>query len=480
MTDDRQTDLDRLVRDAVSQAHEQVRRLRDEGRIISRHYDYPSLDSFDSGQPRITHGQGPIDYANIFKLATTDQWSVSFDAVPALDELAQLAIQDDDLRGRLLAPGIEEMNEWRERFVTISASRIPLELLDRLLNTVGDSYTDADLWAAWLPLRNGLLQEKLAVELVVPVCLATFSTTDTIPATKWARVELLPEGEQRARMPKTIWNAAALDTVAAAATHAITISGYEIEGSRRMMLDWSRPDFYPLDRIELAFEALRIATSATIGYAQIYIRPVGWAWDYKADLPPVIQGSFARRYPPTFDDYGWLRGPEIVTETEITGMSTTLLELEKAGDALRLASRRFSNAALRADEDDAVLDLCIALEAALGDRQRNEMTYKLSLRSAAVLGLDASEGYDAATILQRVKRLYDWRSAVVHGDDVSRARRKFVGEGDGATGLEVATSLVRAVLRKLVSHPELRSAEGIDTTVLLARPQGKRASDEES
>ena len=65
MTDREQTDLDRLVHQAVVQAHEHVRRLESEDRITSYHADYPSLEHFDSGQPRVTHGKGPINYAGL-------------------------------------------------------------------------------------------------------------------------------------------------------------------------------------------------------------------------------------------------------------------------------------------------------------------------------------------------------------------------------------------------------------------------------
>jgi hypothetical protein len=188
-------------------------------------------------------------------------------------------------------------------------------------------------------------------------------------------------------------------------------------------------------------------------------------------MPPtcrrLFKGSVARRYPPGFDDYGWLRAPWTVTEAEMAASANTLVELQTCPKSLRLASRRLSSAALRVDEDDAVLDLCIALEAALGDQQRSEMTYKLGVRAAAVLGLEDPQQETPTTILQRVKRLYDWRSAIVHGADAAKARLKFAGEDVQMGGLEIATSLVRRVLRQLVQHPALRKAHAIDSGLLL-------------
>ena len=402
---------------------------------------------------------------------------MSFDEVPALGELGRLAVEDETLRARLLVPEVKKMDEWRERWVKLSAAGIPLQVLDRLMNTVGDGFTEDDFETAWEPVRNGLQWEKLPVEVVVPVCLTTFDLTDSVDLAEGTLLEPLPEGEQRARVPKTVWDAAAHDCVIAAATHAVTIRGCTVDGPGRMLLEYGRREFYPTDKIELAFEALRIATSVRVGYAQIYMRPIGWAWHYAADLPPVIQGSISRRYPPGFDDYGWLRAPELVTEAEVNDAAMNLAELLAAGKSrqaadksFQLASRRFSSAALRTEEDDAILDLCIAIEAAVGDQDRSEMNYKLSLRTASILALAGERYSDPTVIMQRVKRLYDWRSAIVHGGDVEKARRKFLGENDQANGLDVATALARHVLRQLVRRSDLRDAGAIDAKLLLGTP----------
>lgn len=460
-------ELGRLVSLAVEQIREPVRELEANDRIISRHSEYPKLGHFDSGQPKVTHSQGPIDYSHIFQLGEVDRWYASFDEVPAFKELADFALGDERLRARLLLPGVAEMNEVRERMLLIGAAQVPLEIFDRLMNTIGPEFSKEDLEAAWIPMRNGLLWTKLPLELVVPVCLTGFEAQGPVELDGETRLEPLADDEQRARVPKTIFFGAANDCVVAAATHAVCLSGCEFEGNQRMVAHYGSPDFYPLERIEQVFEALRMATSAPVGHAQIFMRPLGWAWDYEADLAPIIQGSIARRYPPDFDDYGWLREPQVVSEEELSDASLALGQLKSASKRRRLASRRLSSAALRHEEDDAVLDLCIALEAALGDRQRSEMTYKLSMRSAAVLSLEEGASAEQSEVLRQVKALYNWRSAIVHGDDVGKTKQKFVGERDEADALEIAASLLRDLLMTLVRHPELGDGEQIDTSILL-------------
>jgi hypothetical protein len=184
-----EAELDRLVWDAVTQSRELVVRLKAERDLISYHYDYPSLERFDSGQPRVTHGKGPLDYAGVFSFAAPDAWSVSLDDVPVFGELGRLVAADENLRARLLPRGLEQIEEWGARFAAASAARIPLEILDRLMNTVGEDFSDEDFDAAWVPMRNGLMLEALPVEIVVPVCLATFQTRDQVVLAGRVRVE---------------------------------------------------------------------------------------------------------------------------------------------------------------------------------------------------------------------------------------------------------------------------------------------------
>jgi hypothetical protein len=461
VSSDEQADLDRLVRDAVWQAREQVLRLKGERPLISKHYDYPELGQYDSGQITINFKDGPTNYAHVFKVGSADQWSVSYDEVPALGELGQLAIEDANLRARLLIPGVE-IDEWRERWIRIGASLVPLQILDRLMNTVGEEFSEGDFLDAWTPMRNALLWESLPVDIAIPVALVSFDLPVPFELAPGITLEPIPEDEQRARVPHHIFNGIASPNVVGAATHAVVLNYWKLPGQGRLALEYGEPSFYPLETIELVFQALRLATAHPLGYAQTYMRPRGWAWDYTADLPPIVRGSLARRYPPAFDSYGWLKEAKVITSEEIADAGAMLSGLQDASRSLKLASRRFSGAALRADEDDAILDLCIALEAALGDSQRSEMTYKLGMRTAAIISISGDGAGDHIEVLKQVKRLYDWRSAVAHGDDQERARRRYIEVAGGADGVDSATEMLRTVISQLIRRSDLREPETID------------------
>lgn len=109
--------------------------------------------------------------------------------------------------------------------------------------------------------------------------------------------------------------------------------------------------------------------------------------------------------------------------------------LDVAIDRLNLARRRRSTG-------DQAIDSGICLEALLGDDSSQELTYKLRLRAALLLGKTLAERQE---ISESVASLYRLRSKVVHG----RARRPQDHLQDAkcaSRGLEICEQAVRAII----------------------------------
>lgn len=171
-----------------------------------------------------------------------------------------------------------------------------------------------------------------------------------------------------------------------------------------------------------------------------------------------------RRYPPAYNDGAWNRPPQTLTVEAIDSAAELLAALGAASPRLELAARRFGQAQLREEEDDAILDACIALEAAFGDSQPTEMTYKVSMRIAGLL----TDNYNAERIRNLVTRLYGWRSKIAHGDDPSKARRKFIAgtELTESHAKNLAVWLAGISLAALLRHPDVGSAAELDRHLL--------------
>jgi hypothetical protein len=226
----------------------------------------------------------------------------------------------------------------------------------------------------------------------------------------------------------------------------------------------------PHQKIEQTFQTLQLASGLQLGYAQVYLRPLAWAWSFNADLPPVIAPKAVRRYPPAFKDPArWNNEPARLTVDHLHKAKVLQQALETAGPRMVLAARRFGQAQRREETEDAVLDLCIALEAALGDAGHSEMTHKIAMRAAALL---VSVEADPLRIKRLVKRLYEWRSALVHGADVTRPIKRFAGNDKSeADALFLANTVTQLVLASMLRQPDIAEGERLDRLMLEALSQ---------
>lgn len=115
---------------------------------------------------------------------------------------------------------------------------------------------------------------------------------------------------------------------------------------------------------------------------------------------------------------------------------------------LNLARRRMS-------AGDKALDGCISLEALLSGKARGELTHRLSVRTALLLGRTLGE---RQTIAKKVRALYELRSNVVHASDSKKAEKaQMVAE----QGLELCLSAIRAIVEhRQMPEPELWELQG--------------------
>jgi hypothetical protein len=182
--------------------------------------------------------------------------------------------------------------------------------------------------------------------------------------------------------------------VAGAATHAVVITGVKVDNSSlvsRLVWLWRDPaSRLPFAELDLAVQCLRVVTHAPTGYAQVFLRPVGWADRWTHALPPVVNVGVFHRYPASFDKSGWLKKATTVTSGELAALPEVVRSARNAvnsknGKPTWLALRRLSLAGLRDDDDDTVVDACIGIEALLSN-DNTEVTHKVAMRGAVVLG----------------------------------------------------------------------------------------------
>ena len=99
-----------------------------------------------------------------------------------------------------------------------------------------------------------------------------------------------------------------------------------------------------------------------------------------------------------------------------------MLARRQRNDAVELAIARLADSFSRTGRfelEDKILDTAIALEI-LYELQGPELTYKLATRGACFLGNNDKE---SKTILNKLKKFYNQRSAIVHNGKAKKSRR---------------------------------------------------------
>lgn len=466
-----------LFRAAFAELHDAVRVcVSRPGQYLSPHNDYPRVSKLASGFPFFTDvgfydERAPKDYVGTVRprgLAGLFS-GTSFREVnlPKGAELASFLRSHDF--GRKLNLSYNGIATDRpvdmlvanavERYLHLYGVDSPIETRRR------DSVI--------LPLIRGTFFQKLELRLVVPIALTHFSF-DHFRLTETTYITRIPKKLQLARARMSTLGSGAVKMVVGAATHAFVSNGWEVilhdVDDVSKALSQSPPNV--LDAIDSFFAALRIVTGIKTGYAQILWLPRRWALDYFCDLTPVY-GATVRRYPSDYDHYGWTeRGDEIAKDQrkEIQRIYGSIVDNE--GEGLRLALGRLNACLTRTDAADAILDGTIGLELLLGDDQNQSLAYKLRMRAAALAVVRADAAYTPATIAAQVKRLYEARSAIVHGR--RKKRTKLANESVStryASERQISSDLLRFALSALLTHPEYQDPAKIDEGVLLRGDQ---------
>lgn len=135
-----------------------------------------------------------------------------------------------------------------------------------------------------------------------------------------------------------------------------------------------------------------------------------------------------------------------------------------------LAIRRFGIAYERIRQEDRLLDEVIALEAMLlDDGDRQELSYRLSLRSAVLIGRDVDH---RRGVFDRMRFAYGARSTVAHGDRLEAVSRTRIGGIDLTTFFTLLEQDIREIIVEYLRLPPTGGARlmrDLDESILEGR-----------
>jgi hypothetical protein len=429
----------------------------------------PDLRTFQSGFPYITQDRfsKTPEYTRLFSDQETRFAPIAYGGWDNYRQLIELVRGDPALADKFNVR-LDVADQQARSMDDFSVALFGLRTFDRLMHLAGIEFDEEALTEVYCELEPVLLDERLPVWFMAPVALTHFESDAMQPAGPNLFVAKIPDRLNMARMPRDGASTNVNELVLSAATHAVVLTGYTITNRGWMAIGHHSFDWYPTDVVDTFFDALRAVTGYETGYAQIFMVPIGWAMRYQADLPAVFRGAFSRRYPSHFEKAAWNEQRPAVSKSQFAAACGLFGALSEDHGALSLAARRLSAAMLRESEADAILDLLIGLEAILGDQSTTEVTHKLAIRTAAVLGQLSAPARDPVETFEAVRRIYAYRSAVAHGNE-KRAEKLTVTElaSGPVPTIALARDYLRRVLVALASQPELKSGKEIDTKLVL-------------
>ncbi|MFN0168669.1 MAG: hypothetical protein ACKV22_19775 [Bryobacteraceae bacterium] len=453
--------------EAVSKALEYVRRRQAETQTISTHADWPELRWRENGMPSFsTKFNAPKDYADALLPTFGYLGSSTGEKKPEFTKEGAFLRLMECLRAN---PRTAQHCRADLRIFEAHVRVLVGSLTDRYVHVnLTTDFTAQAFVPIYIPLEAVLLCERLSAAFLVPILFLK-------PACRHfaigggVQVVRMSEHIQLARAPRD--RPGEHPAVQSCATHALALSVYTFQNDDWLDLGYaiSDPQVYPLRLIDAFFASVRIVTGFDTGYAQLLTRPIGWASRYRASLPP-LEGTTTRNYPPSLEKFRWNETIPVLHSSqlqEIAHLFIRLRQLLESGShpRLQLAVQRLNSCALRVGDEDGIIDSAIGLEALLSDGSQ-EMTYKVGMRMAALALVSGHPNPSA--VLAEMKAVYNFRSAVVHGDVSHLSKRRTLQrEAHSVSTAQVAMEYLRLAIRVVAEHPEYLNVKSIDEGVLL-------------
>ncbi|MGL1903459.1 MAG: HEPN domain-containing protein [Fibrobacterales bacterium] len=365
--------------------------------------------------------------------------------------------------------------EWQvvgdkeDLFETTGIQSIITMHIDRFIHVYGEfEYSEDKCKDIISNFMEFVFGEKLIMDIKIPILFLNFDF-ESYELTEGIKIQKLSEGEHLARFEVKNYNLSVHDSVLQSATHALVLEHYAMSNNAVLwdFKELKNKDIYPKEIIEQFFSALRICTNYKTGYAQILAVADHWHALCKADLP-YIDGVSTRSYSSELEDYYW-NMPEvpIISSATLNDIQNLFIKLKEiSSNSVQLATKRLNRCLTRDNEEDAVIDATIALEALLVD-ETSEMTHKLAMRGAALSQLSPEITKSPDKVFKDIKSIYTLRSTIVHGSTITDKKRLLqVSENKKIPVLDQAIEYLRIFLKILILNPHYLKPIEIDNALL--------------
>jgi hypothetical protein len=462
-----------LAKPAIQDALEKISRAMAEGKSIESYDSYPAIDMKDGEVfPAFKTQYRVPDLRKVFG------WEKGFQSRPFTYEgikgfgnvVSCIAGHSD--YASFHGAGRIKSEDFLVEVAEFGARKLIVEVAARHADDRGFTWDEEYALSRYLELEAWWRQDRLPVDVFIPIMNVSFAD-DQVELSDSISIERISDEQHLARV-LGLKAYERDDWLVRACTHALVVrNAASIEWPFAMGREqW---DVFPHDQVDRAIQAVSVVTSEPTGYDQVCFIPDGWTHGYVRTLPTVTNSFSAKRYDRHIP-IGNFSPTVTLSSDQARRVAELYRALEVAHPQVSLAARRLQLASLRDDELDEIVDLCVGIEALLGGTTAGDTTYKLGLRGAAVLIRAKFE--DAEKVAQLIKKVYAYRSNIVHGQVKYEKKRFVVIEDEKYLATHIAQFLLREILAAMLKEPDLISK--IDNDRVIFELLDRRAAAEEA
>lgn len=437
------------------------------GSYWPRSYDkYPMLSYKQNGFPDIDISSSRVDVSQFFHKGYNNQ-------KPEID-LAEINGYEQIIQTVMAIPSLisyfklATAPDSKFDYFRFNCENLIVSLLERYYQQFGQEFSSENLVNLMEPMDRYFNTDTVYFDIGIPLLFIQFDV-DYMDLDSNIALRRISDGAQRARYSIVGYSPSIVSSVYMAATHELVLKNYHYDRPRLWFEGpFSQPQIYPADPIRKFVSIINMLTQYRTGYAQCLIYPHGWADHYHMDLM-VLKGASLRAYPSYFDNYYWnnTEYPSVGKE-ELNAIQRLFSPAMNCGEnKLDLALKRLYKSLMREEEEDVIIDLIVGLEMLLGDKDKGEITHKLALRIAALLGKESSGAFHATQVFANVKKIYAYRSTIVHGSHkVSKNREIKLEDEKVIPSVDLARNYLSEVLKILIQNPKYLDPAQIDQLLL--------------
>lgn len=458
-----------LLKEFVFKVYPLIQPAIDQRYIKPKYDKYPSLSYNENGMPSLSEysSNAPYKISDIFR-----KWGISseinLDEITEYNNCCEHLENHNEFKTSFFPENLNAPKSAKSLF-DFYIKEAPIEILERyfLLNLEKEE-SEKLLSNIYTEFENYIYSKNLHFDIGIPILFLKCSE-DYFEITENIVVRKISEENHKARFKVKSYSPAILDPIISSATHELVFRNYFIK--KQPSFGYTNLDYesaYPIDKFEKFFNAIKLVTNENSGFAQVLVYPLKWVDRFNMDLPR-IKGISLKKYPNYFDNFYWNTKdlPEI-SKSDLENTSEIYLNLlANENNKIKISDKRLRYSYLRDNEEDSILDIIIALETLLSDNNKGELTYKLSMRIAKLLNFH-NEKYDSIETFGIMKKIYDYRSAVVHGSSKVNSKKEIKIEKDKRSikTISIANDYLREVLKILILNPKYLDPKEIDKLIL--------------